>query len=133
MKAIYTNRKNMARSFRSKAVVAPAVFRAVNGRNVSLVAAARKRIMESKLYRRSGNPNLTRRLINSEQIRFKGLTGEISNTAPYAQHRNDETGTSEAYGHDKELHFAEGGVAETRAERSRNVREGMRQIMRVGS
>ena len=131
MRAIYTNRKNMAQSFRSKVVVAPAIFRAINGRNLSLVAAARKRIMEQKLYQRSNNPHLTRRLIKSEKIRFKGLIGEISNSAPYAQHRNDETGTSKLYGHDKELDFAGGGVQETREERLQNTREGAKRIMRT--
>ena len=132
MRAFYSSRKATARSFRTKMAVASPALRACNGRRASRVARARKDIMERKLYGRSGNPNLTRRLVNSEQIRFRGNVAEIRNVAPYAQHRNDEEGTSSQWGHDKELHFAEGAVAETRAENLADARATMRSVMGAG-
>jgi hypothetical protein len=129
MRIMYASRKDMAKSYRLKLAVAKPAFRALQGRRVSRVANARKAIMERKLYQRSGNPKLTRNLIDSEQIRFNGNVAEISNTAVYAQIRNDEEGISKLWGHDKELHFAEGAIAETRAANKADARATMRKIM----
>lgn len=134
MRAYYTNRKNTAASFRMKMTVAPPLLRACNGRRISRVANARKDILQRKVYEREPTDRpLTRHLIESEQIRFRGIVGEVSNTAPYAQHRNDAEGTSVLYGHDKELHFAEGAVGETRLENLTDTRATMRLIMAVGA
>lgn len=133
MRAFYSNRKNIAQSFRTKMAVAPPMLRACNGRRVSRIARARKDLMENKVYQRAPlDRPLTRNLIDSENIRFRGVIAEISNSAPYAQIRNDEEGTSVLYGHDKELHFAEGAVEETRDANLADTRATMRQIMASG-
>jgi hypothetical protein len=123
----------MARSYRLKLGRATPAFRALQGRRVARVAKARKDIMERKLYQRSGNPHLTWRLFNSERIRFRGNVAAISNSAPYAEIRDNEEGVSKTWGHDKELHFARGAVEETRVENAADARATLRQVMAAGS
>lgn len=132
MRAYYTNRKNMAASFRMKMTMAPPLLRACNGRRISRVAKARKEIIQRKVYDRAPTDRpLSETLLESEQIRFRGVIGEVSNTAPYAQIRNDAMGPSVLYGHDKELHFAEGAVEETREENLSDTRATMQALMAI--
>ena len=133
MRAFYRSRKNMATSFRIKATVCRGALRACQGRQVSSVAGARKEILEEKVYRRGDiSRPLTRNLINSERIRFRGNVAEISNSAPYVGIRDAATGESELYGHDLELDFAKGAVEKTRVERLADARATVRAVMNAG-
>jgi hypothetical protein len=130
----YTNRKNMAQSYRQRITRAPALLRAANGANVSLVAQARKAILRKKVYERAPTDRpLTENLYRSEQVRFRGLVGEVRNTAPYAQIRDEAQGISKLWGHDKELNFSGGAAEETREQRLENIRNAQRIIMSGGA
>lgn len=122
----------MAAAYRLRATMCAPVMRACQGRQASRVAQARKEILQRKVYNRGDTSRpLSGRLLASERIRFRGPVAEISNVAPYAQIRNDMTGTAKD-GHDLELGFAQGAIEQTAPQNRADVRAAMRSIMASG-
>jgi hypothetical protein len=122
-----------SKAFRTRRRLARPALHALQMRQVARIKNKRAEILKTKVYDRSGNPNLTGNLKDSEKSRPLGnFATELYNSAEYADQRDKATGPSVLYGHDKELHFNRGGVEESRAENKADARATMHSLMRTG-
>jgi hypothetical protein len=127
MRAVYTSQKNMAQEWRQTMSRTPGELRRAVGQNTSLVFQSRRKLMNETIYTRAPTERpLTGRLRRSEKVEMAGNVARIKNTAPYAQGRNDATGTSKSFPHDMTSDWAGRSVSGTVAQRRANVRAALR-------
>lgn len=133
MKVTFRTSLNMGKVHRRQMARLPRELAKCNQRRTVRVVVERMRVMDRKLYSRSENPDLTHNLYRGDVVERHSepnkIVSVIHNVAIYAQHRNDETGISTTWGHDKELHFNEEAVAKTQQVNLNDVKSTVKRVM----
>ena len=133
---IYYRKPRPAISWNMRAAATPLIVRRAMGKNLSLVVKARRKAKQETIYDRGLKPKgrFTNKLLNGDKTfvggNVFGVRCDVKSKRgfKYAQVRNDMTGYSKRLKMRKESNFAGIAEKETRAQRSRNIREAMREV-----
>lgn len=133
---VYYRGQQPAKVWEMRAAYTPVVVRQAMGANLRLVVAERKNLRQKRIYGRGQQfaGRFSYKLRDGDRTVISGNRFAVKNIAAsksgfkYAQVRDDMTGYSKRLQMNKDAKTAPDAVKNTRAARSRNIRQAMRKV-----
>lgn len=139
VKSVFTSNRPMAATYELRTAYVVGGLRKAHGQAASVEYQKRKQLLRETIYNRQQVTTppptrvLTGRLQRSERLVMAGNVARLENTAPYAKHRHNMSGTSKLYGHQLDSFWAGRAHQYTTSQRNAIYRRAIAETWRINA